>query len=182
MKIYTKTGDKGKTSLYGGTRVSKSNLQIEAYGTVDELNSFIGLALSDITQVDIKKFLLTLQADLLSIGSYLAGYQQGKLNLELRVSEIEKVIDEIDSKLPPLKNFILPGGGKLGASLHVARSISRRAERAVIRYFESETKPSVNKEKIIMYLNRVSDFLFMLARFANKEEEYNENIWKAETS
>lgn len=179
MKIYTKTGDKGKTSLYGGTRVSKSSLQIEAYGTIDELNSFIGFALSDIVQVDIKQFLLTLQTDLLSIGSYLAGYPKGKLNLELRVSEIEQIIDKIDNKLSPLKNFILPGGGKLGASLHVARSVSRRAERAVIRFFETDTKITKDKkEKIIMYLNRVSDFLFVLARFVNNKEGKIETIWK----
>lgn len=178
MKIYTKTGDKGQTSLYGGTRVSKSSLQIEAYGTIDELNSFIGFALSDIEMVQVEKFLLMLQTDLMSIASFLAGYQKGKLNLELRVSEIEKVIDEMDSKIPPLKNFILPGGGKLGASLHVARSVSRRAERAVIRFFESETRPTVNKEKIVMFLNRVSDFLFVLARFVNYQESKPETIWK----
>ncbi|MBI2029479.1 cob(I)yrinic acid a,c-diamide adenosyltransferase [Candidatus Gottesmanbacteria bacterium] len=178
MKIYTKTGDRGQTSLYGGTRVSKSSLQIEAYGTIDELNSFIGLALSEIKQVDVEKFLLALQTDLMSIASYLAGYRKGNLNLELRVSEIEKVIDQMDVKLPPLKNFILPTGEKLGASLHVARSVSRRAERAVIRYFEAETKPNPNKDKIIIYLNRLSDFLFVLARFANHLASHPETIWK----
>lgn len=178
MKIYTKTGDKGQTSLYGGIRVSKSSPQIEAYGTIDELNSFIGLALSEISQPQVEKFLRALQTDLMSIASYLAGYNRGKLNLELRVSEIEKVIDQMDTKLPPLKNFILPGGGKLGASLHVARSVSRRAERAVIRYFETEVKPTANKEKIIIYLNRVSDLLFVLARFANFKESHPETIWK----
>ncbi len=181
MKIYTKTGDKGQTSLYGGIRVSKSNLQIEAYGTIDELNSFIGLSLSEISQPQIEKFLAVLQTDLMSIASYLAGYPKGKLNLELRVSEIEKVIDEIDIKLSPLKNFILPGGGKLGASLHVARSVARRAERTVIRFFEIEESSSLTKEqkeKVIMYLNRVSDFLFVLARFVNFKESHPETIWK----
>lgn len=184
MKIYTKTGDRGETSLYGGKRVPKSALAIEAYGTVDELNSFIGLSLSEITQVSVKRFLKTLQTDLLTIGSYLSGYPKEALNLKLRVSEIEKVIDELERKLPRLTNFILPGGGKLGATLHIARSVARRTERIVIRFLTSNESGNINKERkqeIIRYLNRVSDFLYMLARFANKEEGIEEEVWKAKT-
>lgn len=185
MKIYTKTGDYGETSLYGERRVPKSALAIEAYGSVDELNSFIGLALIEITQLDVKNFLKTVQTDLLTIGSDLSGYPKEELNLELRVVEIEKVIDEFANKLPKLHNFILPGGGKLGATLHVARAVARRTERIVIRFLTSSEAGNINKErkqKIIKYLNRVSDFLYMLARFANKEEGIEEEIWKAKIS
>lgn len=180
MKIYTKTGDLGETSLFGGKRIVKSALAIEAYGNIDELNSFIGLALSTIGQIDIKHFLKTIQTDLLTIGAYLAGYPKEKLNLELRVSEIEKIIDELDKKLSPITHFLLPGGGKLGALLNVSRAVARRTERAVVRFFEDESSQNINlqrKKQINMYLNRVSDLLFVLARFANNEEGIAEEEW-----
>lgn len=181
MKIYTKTGDAGKTSLFSGRRVSKSNLEIEAYGDIDELNSYIGLAVSEIEKIDFKRFLKTIQMDLLSIGAYLSGYPQEKLKLDLRVSGIEEVIDTLDKKLPKLNNFILPGGGKLGTTLHLCRAVTRRVERTVVRYFDSISQPNTLKEKdkeIIKYLNRLSDLFFMLARFANKRENIAEEVWK----
>lgn len=181
--IYTKTGDLGQTSLFGGKRVIKSSLPIEAYGEIDELNSFIGLTLEGIDQISIKNFLKAVQTDLLTIGAYLGGYPQEKLNLELRVSEIEKVIDEIDKKLPHITHFILPGGGRIGALLHVCRAIARRAERTVVGFFQDSSSQNISearKRKIIMYLNRVSDFLFVLARFANKEEKVTEEIWSGD--
>ncbi len=184
MKIYTKTGDRGETSLFGGKRVSKSHLQVEAYGNIDELNSQIGFTLSLIEEVELRRFLTLIQTDLMSIASYLAGYNKENLDLELRVSEIEKVIDEIDKKLPSLYNFILPGGTEGGAALHMARSVARRAERNVIRFFnEAESNIDTNvKKKITIYLNRLSDFLFVLARFVNFGEGQAENIWKDKTN
>lgn len=180
VRIYTRTGDRGETSLYGGRRIPKSHLQIEAYGTVDELNSFIGLALAEITHNEVRLFLTAVQRDLFSIGSYLSGYEKEELDLSLRVGELEKIIDEVDKKLPELKNFVLPGGGKLASNLHVARAVSRRAERVTVRFFnEEETSiPNPRKEKIMIYLNRVSDLLFVLARFANKLDNVSEELWK----
>jgi len=181
MKIYTKKGDFGETSLFGGKRISKSALRIEAYGNIDELNSFIGLAISQIEQIDMKHFLEVVQSDLMTITAYLAGFPGEKLDLELRVSEIEKVIDEIDKTLPKINHFILPGGGKLGATLHVVRSVARRAERSVVRLFNEDNQVSLTverKKKILMYLNRVSDFFFVLARFANTKDNVSEETWK----
>lgn len=171
MKIYTRTGDCGKTSLFDGRRVSKGALQIEAYGNIDELNSYIGLALSQIEEVDFKHFLKTIQRDLLSISAYLSGYLKQETNLDSRILEIEKTIDTLDKKLPKLNKFILPGGGKGGAILHLCRAVTRRAERSVVRYRQ-------NNKKIIKYLNRLSDFFFVLARFINKRENVEEEVWK----
>lgn len=180
VRIYTRTGDRGETSLYGGRRIPKSHLQIEAYGTVDELNSFIGLALAEITHNEVRQFLTAVQRDLFSIGSYLSGYEKEELDLSLRVGELERIIDEVDKKLPTLSNFVLPGGGKLASNLHVARAVSRRAERVTVRFFnEEETSiPNPRKEKIMIYLNRVSDLLFVLARFVNKLDNIPEEVWK----
>ena len=180
IRIYTRTGDRGETSLYGGKRIPKSHLQIEAYGTVDELNSFIGHALSNIVHSDLRQFLTAVQRDLFSIGSYLSGYEKEELDLSLRVGELERIIDEVDKKLPELTNFVLPGGSKLASHLHVARAVSRRAERATVRFFNEETTgiPDLRKQKIMIYLNRVSDLLFVLARFANKLDNISEELWK----
>jgi len=179
MAIYTRTGDKGKTSLFSGQRVSKSDLRVEAYGTIDELNSAIGVVLSSKYQVlSIKKELVKIQNDLLDIGSALANPNL-TLNSQLstlnsRVKEFERFIDQMTAKMPALSNFILPGGGKAGSILHLARAISRRAERKIVALN--------NKEKIdnniIIYLNRLSDLLFTMARFANFKEKKKEQIWK----
>lgn len=179
VRVYTKTGDRGETSLYGGTRVPKSHLRIEAYGTVDEVNSHIGLCLAEVKNAELERFLKTVQHDLFTIGSYLSGYDKEKVDLVLRVGEIEKIIDEVDGKLPPLSNFILPGGSKLAALLHVARSVSRRSERAVIRFFNEEKSEihAARRDNIVVYLNRVSDLLFVLARFANQLEMVKDELW-----
>lgn len=174
MKIYTKTGDKGQTSLVGGTRVSKDNAQIEAYGTVDELNSAIGIvAGEDTVYVD---FLQDIQHKLFNIGSVLAS--EGNLDFELpTVSEedillIEKEIDRLNEGLPRLKNFILPGGSVLSAHTHLARCICRRAERRVVTL--------ENEEYLIhiRFLNRLSDYLFVLSREYLRLDGKQEVIWQ----
>lgn len=180
MAIYTRTGDKGKTSLMSGQRVLKSDLRVETYGTIDELNSAIGVAIAQLRIKDkglrIKKELIKIQNDLLDIGSALANPASKELKyLQKRVKEFEKFIDEMTEKMPPLKNFILPGGGKAGAFLHLARAISRRAERKTVA-LNNEQKINNN---IIIYLNRLSDLLFTMARFASFEEKKKEIIWPA---
>lgn len=179
MAIYTRTGDKGKTSLMSGQRVSKSDLRVETYGTIDELNSAIGAAIAELIRIKdkglrIKKELIKIQNDLLEIGSNLANPASKQLKyLEKRVKEFEKFIDQMTQNLPPLKNFILPGGGKAGSMLHLARAICRRAERKIVALN--------NKQKIgnniIIYLNRLSDLLFTMARFTNFKEKKKEVIW-----
>ena len=176
MSIYTRTGDKGKTSLFSGQRVSKSDLRVEAYGTVDELNSAIGVAIAEISNIkyqisNIKKELVQVQKDLFEIGSALA--QSGIRNLDQRVEDFEKMIDEMTGKLPPLQNFILPGGGGAGSVLHFARTVCRRAERRIVALSE---KGKVSSD-IIVYLNRLSDLLFTMARFVNYKEKKKEIVW-----
>ena len=176
MAIYTRTGDKGKTSLMSGQRVSKSDLRVETYGTIDELNSAIGVVLSVISdkRKEIRKELIKIQNDLLEIGSALANPASKQLKyLQQRVKEFEKFIDQMTEKMPPLKNFILPGGGKAGAILHLARAISRRAERKTVAL---NNKQKVDNN-IIIYLNRLSDLLFTMARFVNFKEKKKEIIW-----
>jgi len=181
MAIYTRTGDKGKTSLMSGLRVLKSDLRVETYGTIDELNSIIGVVLSSKYQVlSIKKELIRIQNDLLDIGSALANptlnYERSTMNyLQKRVKEFERFIDQMTAKMPALKNFILPAGGKTGAFLHLARAICRRAERRIV---ELNNKERIDND-IIIYLNRLSDLLFTMARFANFKEKKKEIIWSA---
>lgn len=172
MPIYTRTGDKGQTSLLNGRRVSKADLRVEAYGTVDELNSTIGIAIAEISNID--KELIRIQNDLFEIGSALASTDIGNLSyLSNRVEDFENLIDKMTTAMPSLSNFILPGGGKAGAMLHFARTVARRAERKVATLKESEM---VDKN-IIMYLNRLSDLLFTMARFVNYKEKKKEIIW-----
>ncbi len=171
MKIYTKTGDNGETGLFGGERVSKDSLRIEAYGTVDELNSFIGLALTEVKSKEIIKLLKSIQHTLFVIGSDLAApdnEKNKKFNIQ-RVDEesykkLEEAIDIFNDKLDELKNFILPGGSKGAALLHAARTICRRAERRVVALQNGVT---IGKN-IVIFINRLSDLLFILARFENK--------------
>ncbi len=180
MKIYTRKGDSGETSLFGGSRVSKSSLRIEAYGTVDELNSVIGLAasysLSPKGTVWVKKvqeFLFVLGADLATPPSSDTRIERiGEEEIEI----LEQSIDEMEEELEPLKNFILPGGARAGATLHVARTVCRRAERAAVAC-GSEEKIS---DHTIKFLNRLSDFLFVLARYENKYDATPEEVWKPE--
>ena len=172
-KIYTKGGDKGKTSLVGGSRVSKSNDIIDAIGNVDELNALLGLVVCDLK----KPFISTLkdiQNDLFDIGADLAT-PINKKGTALRINKdyivyIEKEIDKINNNLPPLNSFVLPGGSKISSIIHLARTVNRRCERSVVK---SNEKQKVNIE-VLKYLNRLSDYLFVLARALNKKEV----LWK----
>lgn len=176
-KIYTKTGDKGKTGLYGGTRISKADMRINAYGTVDELNSNLGMLLNYPTKELKKLNLQKIQSDLFVIGSQLAVDPEKKLEIpEIKlesIEEIEAAIDEIDSKLPDLTSFILPGGNIQGSFCHIARSVCRRCERLVVLL--SENAPV--DDLIIKYLNRLSDLLFVLARYYVISEGKEEIPW-----
>lgn len=179
MKIYTKTGDDGSTSLFGGTRVQKNNIRINAYGTIDELNSVIGIAVSGDLNDEIKLELENIQNVLFQIGSELASPENVKSNIIKRTSEadiknLETLIDKFDEKLPPLKNFILPGGNNSAAQLHFARTICRRAERIIVELKEFE----LVSKNVLIYVNRLSDLLFVLARYQNLSRSTAEIIWK----
>lgn len=175
MRIYTRTGDKGETSLFGGTRVLKSSIRVEAYGAVDELNSAIGVSVAETKNIKLKTRLINIQSDLFEVGSALANPNKSKVNnLEERVKDFEVMIDEMMKVLPELRNFILPGGGIVGSQLHLVRSIARRAERRVV---ELSQKEEVDKS-ILMYFNRLSDLLFTMARYINNKEKRKEVIWK----
>ena len=181
MKIYTKTGDKGTTSLIGGTKVPKSHLRIEAYGTVDELNSYIGLCKDLLTDEQGKKILLEVQDRLFTIGSSLAcdPIKEPKMRIpdlkEADVELLEKEMDLLNETIPPMKNFILPGGHPALSHLHIARCVCRRAERCCVR-LELE---SLEVEAIIIkYLNRLSDYLFVLSRYAGHQMKVEEIPWK----
>jgi cob(I)alamin adenosyltransferase len=170
MKIYTKTGDGGETGLFGGERVSKNAVRIEAYGTIDELNAFIGLTIIEVSDKSVKDLLQKIQNWLFSIGADLAtpdDEKTKKLNVFRTPEEyylyLEKEIDKYESKLEELRNFILPGGTKGAALLHICRTITRRAERMVVA-LNSTVKIGNN---IIIFLNRLSDLFFVLARFDN---------------
>ena len=179
MKIYTKFGDTGETALYGGTRVGKDAAQIEAIGTVDELNAYIGYAQTFIDDTDLSNLMAQIQNHLFAVGSDLATPTTHKKSAELRISEdfttaMETAIDKLSAELPPLTNFILPGGCAAGAILHIARVVCRRSERCVVRLAGEE---DVNPE-IIRSLNRLSDLLFVLARTVNSRAQAPEPIWK----
>jgi cob(I)alamin adenosyltransferase len=179
MKIYTKSGDKGETSLYGGKRVSKSDIRIEAYGTVDEVNSYIGL-LGDLEVNKNRKGLLKeIQDRLFTIGSALAAdADKPKLKkpdlLESDIELLEKEIDVLQEQLPEMKSFILPGGHQHVSFCHLARTVCRRAERIVVLLAETEPVETI----IIMYLNRLSDYLFVLSRKMAMELGVEEIPWK----
>ncbi|MBI1931175.1 MAG: cob(I)yrinic acid a,c-diamide adenosyltransferase [Ignavibacteriales bacterium] len=179
MKIYTKTGDDGSTSLFGGTRVQKNNIRINAYGTIDELNSVIGIAVSGDINDEIKFELENIQNVLFQIGSELASPENVKSNIIKRTSEedvknLETLIDKFDEKLPPLKNFILPGGNNSAAQLHFARTVCRRAERIIVELKEFE----LVSKNVLIYVNRLSDLFFVLARYQNLSQSTAEIIWK----
>lgn len=179
MSVYTKFGDKGKTSLYGGKTVSKGSIRVEAYGNLDELNSFLGIVITDFNDKKIKEEILKIQNDLFEIGSTIASAssaQDKKLSeyLKQRVEDFEKQIDDLTKKLPELENFILPGGSINGSRLHFARTIARRAERRMVGLSEEEMVLA----EVLVYLNRLSDLLFMYARFINNEDNKKEIIWK----
>ncbi len=160
LKIYTKTGDAGQTSLFGGTRVAKNDARIEAYGTVDELNSFIGAARAAWPASPIDTQLGRIQADLFDVGAHLASPGSARFPGvdPSRVEALEDAIDAMTNELPALTTFILPGGSSAAAQLHVARTVCRRAERLIV---------ALKDEMTIRYLNRLSDYLFTAARFTN---------------
>ena len=178
FKIYTKTGDLGETSLFGGRRLPKSHIRIDAYGTVDELNSWIGLLRDHLSDTDKKTLLHTIQERLFTIGSNLASDPQKELPvpdiLESDIELMEKAIDEMDANLPPLKNFILPGGHPVVSYCHLARCVCRRSERLVVALNVVETVDAI----LIRYLNRLSDFLFVLARHIGQDLGAEEVVWK----
>ncbi len=204
VKIYTKSGDRGQTSLFGGQKVEKSDLRIDAYGNVDELNSQVGTILAELYSYssserkrvekfrfgssrqartirvfdDLSKKLTRIQEELFVLGSDLAT----PLNIKIKIprvvksftNRLEKEIDAWQKNLPELKKFILPGGSKVGAELHLARSTARRTERSIVRLAQQE---KIN-ERDLIYINRLSDWLFVLARFVNNVEKIKETEWK----
>lgn len=179
MKIYTRTGDKGDTSLFGGQRVPKDALRIEAYGTVDELNSLLGIVRAVNTEIQIDKILDQVQNKLFECGADLATPHSSSKTKITRIEArdaraLEKFIDGLETRLKPLRAFIVPGGSPVAAQLHFARTVCRRAERAVIRLSRNEDIG----DGIIVYLNRLSDLLFVLARYANHAAGVSETQWK----
>jgi cob(I)alamin adenosyltransferase len=180
MKIYTTTGDQGETSLFGGKRVPKDALRIEAYGTVDELNSSLGVARSLKPAKELDEILEILQNDLFVLGADLATPVEKQNGIVERIRQehitrIEKIIDSVEARLTPLSSFILPCGSQVAAQLHLARTICRRAERCVVKLSREERTES----HCVMYLNRISDLLFVLARRANQIDGVEETPWKA---
>ncbi|NIN70758.1 MAG: cob(I)yrinic acid a,c-diamide adenosyltransferase [Gemmatimonadetes bacterium] len=186
MKIYTRKGDGGETSLFGGRRVRKDELRVEAYGTVDELNSTVGLVGARLPSQmeEWRDSLIAIQSDLFTIGAILATPKTGAAKpehipelAEVRVETLEDWIDKLDEELTRLKVFVLPGGSELAATLHLARSVCRRAERRVVTLANQEEVEPV----VIKYLNRLSDFLFTLARAANARQGVADVEWHPES-
>jgi cob(I)alamin adenosyltransferase len=181
MKIYTKTGDEGDTGLFGGGRVPKDHPRVEAYGEVDELNSAIGVARAAAPVALFDELLESIQRDLFAIGGQLASPDPEKVRKALekaglaeeRVAVMERAIDEADRELPPLTAFVLPAGSAKAAALHLARTVCRRAERSVVGLSRDTAVPPL----FVVYLNRLSDLLFTLARLANHREGVQETKW-----
>lgn len=185
MKIYTKTGDNGTTGLYGGTRVPKFDSRIEAYGTIDELNSFLGLLRDQKIPASDSNFLIEIQTDLFTVGAILATpveketLKNGKKRLNIQriksedIEKLEHQIDTLDAQLEPMTHFVLPGGHTTVSYCHICRSICRRAER-LVNYLSTETSLD---PAILMYLNRLSDYLFVLARKLTKDLGIEETKW-----
>lgn len=180
MKIYTKTGDKGQTSLFGGERVPKHHLRIESYGTVDELNSYIGLLRDTFINPDTTVVLIEIQDRLFTLGSMLAtpDEKDGKIKIphikEEDITYLENQIDLMNETLPPLRSFVLPGGALAVSYSHIARTVCRRAERLVVHLAENEKVD----ELVVKYLNRLSDYLFTLSRKIAHDLNANEVEWK----
>lgn len=182
MPIYTKKGDRGKTSLGSGIKKWKDDVRVEAYGTIDELNANLGVIRSQFVGINNKyaqylsEITLQIQDDLFSIGAYLSNPANSGLILELpkKILEFEKYIDEMTDKMPEIANFTVPGGTVVAAQLHVARTVCRRAERELVSLIKKET---VN-EDVVRYVNRLSDLLFTMNRYSNFNEKVEEVIWK----
>ena len=182
MKIYTRRGDSGQTALLSGQKVDKDSLRVEAYGTLDELNCVLGLALSFCQNETVKQILTPLQDKLFSAGSDLATRMSSRREVE-RIAQqdwqqLEALIDQLQTELPPLKNFILPGGSPAASFIHFGRTVCRRAERLLVKLIRKEG--DVNSE-LLIYLNRLSDLLFVLARAENIAGGFEETVWKGKT-
>jgi len=184
MKIYTGYGDQGRTMLFGGENVPKTHPRVEAYGTLDELNSQIGLLRSMEPDERTAKVLHRIQTDIFAASSEIATPDEKRrqalpgLIQEAHIKDIENLIDELDNSLAPLKNFILPGGTPRSAQCHVVRSISRRAERQILRFAETDTC----RPELLIYFNRLSDFFFVLARYFNKTEGRTDTAWNPKSN
>ena len=184
-KIYTKTGDKGETGLVGGKRIRKSALRVEAYGTVDELNSHIGLLRAEMTHANPQDDVLAMiQHRLFSCSSYIATPNEAREEYHIEcgvkdehVKKLEEMIDEMNEKVPPFKFFVLPGGSKAAALAHVARTVARRTERAIYRFMEDEPD-AVMDPLVLQFINRLSDYLFTLARYANLSAGREDVRWE----
>ena len=178
-KLYTKSGDQGMTSLAGGYRVSKTHPRLEAYGTIDELNAFIGLLMAEVDDSDIHELLSFIQSKLFDAGSYLAtdpsktAYQVESRITDDCIKKIEVAIDAIDSELPKLKTFVLPGGTRAAALAHVCRTVCRRAERMICHLKETEK----TDESVLVLINRLSDLLFVIARKECVNKKVEEFFW-----
>ena len=179
VKIYTRTGDGGETGLFDGTRVSKADARVAAYGDVDELNAWLGLARASLADPQLTEMVEQIQRDLFALGSRLAdpshriAERVAKAHVSIDdVARLERWIDELESELPPLRRFILAGGSPSGAAFHVARTVCRRAERAIVGLGEA----SVDRD-VLVYMNRLSDLLFVLARAANARAGAPELEW-----
>jgi cob(I)alamin adenosyltransferase len=183
MKIYTKTGDGGETGLFGGARVSKASLRVEAYGEVDELNSAIGWARVSVTDQALQSLLDQIQTDLFEVGAELGSTEESKkkgpmpLIKEARVQALERAIDEYEQGPPALTTFVLPGGSEAAARFHLARCVCRRAERSLVALGERETL----RGELFRYVNRLSDLLFVLARHANHVAGVADIPWKGQS-
>lgn len=177
--VYTKTGDKGTTSLVGGTRISKTDVRLESYGTVDELNANLGLLITYLVDELDREFVLKIQHKLFSVGSYLATDQSkttlnnSSILLLSDIEAIEKEIDMIDEQLPPINRFVLPGGSREAAICHVCRTVCRRAERRIL----SLAMTCSIDENVIAFINRLSDYLFLLSRKQNISKNSSEIFW-----
>ena len=183
FKIYTRTGDQGQTGLFGGARVSKQHWRIEAYGTLDELNAHLGLLRDELgaqpNLAEAKQMLFQIQHRLFHVGAILATDPAKPQLLQVDifpadVEVLEQAIDQMEAALPPLKNFVLPGGHKAVSQAHVARCVCRRAERLVVAAHEAEAQPEI----ILHYLNRLSDYLFVLSRYIGLQFGAEEQLWK----
>lgn len=180
MKIYTKYGDSGKTNLIGKNNIYKSNKIVDCYGAVDELNSILGLLVVELDNKQIKKNILQVQNNLFIIGSYFADATKKIIkntelkNLQISTKKLEILIDKMERQLPPLTNFILPGGTKQAATAHIARTTTRRVERKIV----SINKTQKVSRYILQYINRLSDYFFVLARYLNKTSNKKDIIWK----
>lgn len=178
FRIYTKTGDQGETGLFGGKRLSKAHIRIESYGTVDELNSCLGVVRDHLEDETLRDTLLSIQSLLFTVGSKLASDPAKKMDLpgliDADIEMLENGIDQMEEQLPALKNFILPGGHPTVSFIHLARTVCRRAERTVVALAEIESVEPI----LLTYLNRLSDYLFVLGRFVAQQLGVEEIAWK----